>query len=501
MLFDLIENYDKKKIEYLKNIWGKVIDKLLLEDDRKKILSFLNKSWIIEIDEKTKKVYIWLSNEFFVSQVKKIFQKQLNKIIKNIYNPNFSVSFIVYDKFQSWRHPLQLNLEKILKQKDKEEKKEKTTYKGEEKKSFSNKILSNFSVNKFDHGERFDTFVVGRNNQLAYSAAKSVSENLWKVHNPLFIYGWVGLWKTHLLNAIWNQVKKDFPWKTILYMQTTKIIDDIIESIRKNKVTSFAKKFKDIDVIMFDDIQFLADKDRTQEIFHNIFNDFYGQKKQIILTSDRPPKELISLEPRLRSRFSWGFVVDIKQPDLETKIAILQKKLIEKWEDNIPNEYLDIVAKSISNNVRELEWALNMLITKRKMFWELLEQDVYETLETLWYKKSKVNEVSVSSASRQNTKSKKNFDEIVEYIANYYDIAIWDIRWKSRKKEVSLARQMLMTIWKKYFNWTLEKIWDYFWWKNHASVLYSIKTFERLLKNDSKIYNDYMIILEWTMLS
>jgi len=494
MLFDVVENYDEKKIEYLKNIWEKIVDKLLLEEDKKKVLSFLNKAWIIEIDEKSQKIYVWLSNEFFVAQVKKIFQKTLNKIVKQVYNPNFSVAFIVYDKFQSWRHPLQLNLTKFLGDKKKEEKKEQKIGKK------SNNILKWFSVNDIDYNYRFDTFVVGRSNQLAYSAAHSVAENLWKVHNPLFIYGWVGLGKTHLLQAIWNYVKQNYPDKTILYMQTTNLIDDIVEAIRKNKVTSLVKQFKDVDVIMFDDIQFLADKERTQEIFHNIFNDFYNDKKQIVLTSDRPPKELVTLEARLRSRFSWWFVVDIKQPDLETKIAILQKKLIEKWEENIDNKFLEIIAKTISNNVRELEWALNLLITRRKMFWELKEVDVYESLETLWYKKSKTNEISVETAYRQNTKSTKNFSDVVQYVASYYDIAVNDIIWKSRKKEISIARQMLMMIGKKYFNWTLEKIGDYFGWKNHASVLYSINTFERLIKNDKKIYNDYMVILEETML-
>jgi len=493
MLFDVIENYDEKKIEFLKNLWEKMIEKLLLEEDKKKVLSFLNKAWVIWIDEKSQKVYIWLSNEFFVTQVKKIFQKPLNKIVKQIYNPSFSVAFTVFDKFQSWRHPLQVNLSKFVKNVEKQEKKQVNNWKKTD-------ILQHFSINKFDHSYRFDTFVVWRNNQLAYSASHAVAENPWKVHNPLFIYGWVGLGKTHLLQAIWNYIKEHFPDKVILYMQTTNLIDDIVESIRKNKVTSFVKLFKDIDVIMFDDIQFLADKERTQEIFHNIFNEFYEAKKQIVLTSDRPPKELVTLEARLRSRFAWWFVVDIKQPDLETRIAILQKKLIEKWEDMMDMKYLEVIAKAITNNVRELEWALNVLISRRKMFWELTEADVYDTLETLWYKKSKINEITPEVAFRHNTKSVKNFNEVVEYVANYYDLPVSEIKWKSRKKEISVARQMLMQIAKKYFNWTLEKIWDYFWGKNHASVLYSINTFERLLKNDKKIYNDYMIILEETML-
>ncbi len=494
MLFDIVENYDEKKIEYLKNLWEKIIWKLLLEEDKKKVLSFLNKSWIIWIDEKNLKVYVWLSNEFFVTQVKKIFQKPINKIIKQIYNQNFSVSFSAYDKFQTWKHPLQINLTKFIKTVEKKEDK-----KNNKSKKSAN-ILNNFSINNFDYNYRFDSFVEWRNNQLAYSAARAVANTPWKIHNPLFIYWWVGLWKTHLLQAIWNYITKKFPNKVVLYMQTSNLIDDIVEAIRKNKVTSFVKLFKDIDIIMFDDIQFLADKERTQEIFHNIFNDFYTKRKQIVLTSDRPPKELIALEPRLRSRFSYWLVTDIRQPDFETRLAILQKKLIEKWENIISSDLLSIIAKSITSNIRELEWALNLLITKKQMFWTIWENDVYETLETLWYKKSKSNEIITESASRQNKKSMKTFNEVVKYVANYYDIPISEIKWKSRKKEISIARQLLMQIWKKYFNWTLEKIWDYFGWKNHASVLYSINTFERLLKNDKKIYNDYMIILEETML-
>lgn len=495
MFENIIENYDEKKLEYLKNIWQKIILKLVLEEDEKKILSFLNKSWVVQIDDKSQKVFIWLSNEFFVAQVKKIFQKSLNRVIKEVYNPSFSVAFTIFDKFQSWRHPLQLNLQKFLWTKKTKNQKDIYTF----NKSFTN-VLEKFSKNNLDYWYRFDTFVVWRSSQLAYSAAMAVSENLWKVHNPLFIYGWVWLWKTHLLQAIWNYTLKNHPDKVVLYMQTTNLIDDIVEAIRKNKVNSFVRQFKEVDMIIFDDIQFLQDKERTQEIFHNIFNDFYSAKKQIVLTSDRPPKELVTLQARLRSRFARGFVVDIKQPDLETKLAILQKKLIEKWEENISIDFLEIIWKAINNNVRELEWALNLLITRRKMFGELQEQDVYDTLETLWYKKSKSNTISTQTASRQNSKSKKNFSEIVEYVANYYDIPVNDIKWRSRKKEISMARQMLMTIWKKYFDRTLEKIWTYFWWKNHASVLYSINTFERHLKNDKKIYNDYMIITEETML-
>ena len=250
------------------------------------------------------------------------------------------------------------------------------------------------------------------------------------------------------------------------------------------------RKFDNVDVLLIDDIQFLAWKDKTQEIFHNIFNDFHLKKKQIIFSSDRPPKELTQIEPRLKTRFALGLVADIQAPDYETRIAILQSKL-EIKQEFIDSDLLWIIAQNITSNVRELEWALNILLTRKKLSWnEISEEDVYACLQTLWYSS---NQPKISATNRNST---KNFDTIVEMVANYYWISVAELKSDSRKKEITTARQILMLIAKKHFRRTLEKIWMYFGWKNHATAIYAISNIEKKLKTDEDIQQDYQIFTE-----
>lgn len=491
MLFDLIDNYDKDKKQFLIDLWEKIVKNLARENDMKKILSFLNKCWILGIDEKDKVVYIWVPNEFVATQVKKFFKKNLDSTIQEIYNPHFKIKITIYEKFQSWRHSLQINMQKLLwiEWNDKEKILDKPT----------KKQLSDYLWILFDPKYKFENFIVWSSNQLWYSASKQVSEKPWLVYNPLFVYGNVWLWKTHLLQAIWNYIINNHKEKVVVYLPTTKLIDEIVDAIRTNKLTNLMKKLEEVDVLILDDIQFLAEKEKTQEIFHNIFNDFHMRKKQIIISSDRPPKELNLLEARLRSRFALWLVIDIKKPDFETRSAILKSKLREKWE-SIDSDYISIIAKHVTNNIRELEWALNIIMTKKNLLGkEIGEIDIIESLETLWYNIKNWNWVNINKieeAGNKNIRSKDTFSNILEFVSNYYNVSIYDLKWDSRKKEVSLARQMLMYIAKKYFEWTLERIWDYFWWKNHATVIYAINNFEKLMKHNKKIQNDFSIIVE-----
>ena len=291
------------------------------------------------------------------------------------------------------------------------------------------------------------------------------------------------------MQAIWNEIISNNPDKVIIYLPATKLIDEIILAIQKKNLSSLMRKFDDVDALLIDDIQFLADKDKTQEIFHNIFNDFQSKKKQIIISSDRPPKELIHIEPRLKTRFAYGLVADISAPDYETRIAILQSKL-EIKQETIEPELLAIIAQYITSNVRELEWALNILLTRKNLSWnEISEDDVIACLKTLWY--STQHHMSTFDTINQNWKSQKNFDTLVEMVANYYSISVSEIKSDSRKKEITTARQILMLIAKKHFWRTLEKIWMYFWWKNHATAIYAITNIEKKLKTDNDIQQDY----------
>lgn len=245
-------------------------------------------------------------------------------------------------------------------------------------------------------------------------------------------------------------------------MPTTQLIDEIILAIRKNKLTSLLSKFKAIDVLLLDDIQFLGDKDKTQEIFLNIFNEMQNAGKQIVLTSDKAPRELNNIEARLKSRFGLGLVCDISEPDYETRLAILQSKLAHKGE-YIDPELLAIIAKNISSNIRELEGALNILLTKRQLSGQELTVDhMHDCLRTLGYKIEGEKSVSMEEMTQMNTRSIMNFSSIVEHVAAYYNLSIADLKSDKRSKDISLARQMLMVIAKSKFQRTLEKIGDYF---------------------------------------
>ncbi len=493
MLIDVVQEYDQEKISFLVSLWEKIVTNISHHDDSKKIVSFLAKCWCLSIDDKEQVIYIWLPNEFVLLQVKKFFGKSMQAAIQQIYNTHFKPKLIVFPPFQSGKHPLQANLTKLLDIPTKDlEQTQKITQEFDTK---TKKTLSDFFGIMFERKYSFNSFVVGDSNNLAFSAAKAVAEKPGEIHNPLFLYGNVGLWKTHLMQSIGNTIMENQKEKVITYMPASKLIDEIVSGIRRKKLNELLHKFDGVDVLMIDDIQFLADKEKTQEIFHNIFNDFVSKKKQVVMTSDRPPKELNNIEARLKSRFGNGLVCDIKNPDYETRFAILKEKI--KLNDNpLEDDYLEIIAQSIKDNVRELEGALNLFATQQKLLGKHLEQkDIYAGLKTLGYKTA--SDISQTlQVSNLNKRNEKNLGSVIEMVGDYYSIATSDIKGDSRKKEHSLARQMLMYIAKKHFSRTLEKIGDYFWWKNHATVIYAIKNFEKIMKSDAQIAKDYAMIAE-----
>ena len=487
MLIDIVDQYDSEKKQYLKELRTKVILQLSTQQDHKKIVAFLSKAWIINIEDNEKKIYIWFSNEFVMTQAKKIFNKSLKEAIQTVYNPRYTVEYVIYPPFSNGSDLL-IDLWELLNIKASTKKKSEPI-----EKSLKDDLYDYFGI-LFDPSFRFDNFVAWANNQFAFSAAKAVADNPWNAYNPLFIYWNVGLGKTHLMQAIWNEIIQNNPDKVIIYLPATKLVDEIVWALQHNKMSTLMRKFDDVDALLVDDIQFLADKDKTQEVFHNIFNDFQTKKKQIIISSDRPPKELLHIEPRLKTRFALGLVADIHAPDYETRIAILKSKL-EIKQETIDSDLLAIIAQHITSNVRELEWALNILLTRKKLSWnEITEDDVYACLQTLGY--STQHHMSTFDAVNQNWKSQKNFDTIVEMVANYYSISVAELKSDSRKKEITTARQILMLIAKKHFKRTLEKIWMYFGWKNHATAIYAISNIEKKLKSDPDIQQDYQIFTE-----
>ncbi len=517
MLLEAIAQYDTTKKEYLVSVRKQILTILAKTHDTRKMLSFLNKCCIIGIEDHHHLIYIGIPNDFVALQVKKFFHDSIQQAIHEIFSESYAYATFIYDDTQPRTTDLVVDLKKFLDlreltPKEKDDKEQRATKAHPQlDNAIKTSLTDHFGI-LFEKQFTFDKLIVWAHNQLAYSAAHAVAEQPGSAYNPLFIYGNVWLGKTHLMQAIGNHCIINHSESSVVYLPTTKFIDQVVQAIKQNKLSQLMEKFADVSVIMLDDIQFLANKDKTQEIFHNMFNEFLSHNKQIVLTSDRPPKELTLLEPRLQSRFSLWLVVDIKAPDVETKIAILESKLKAKGEHLAP-ELLDYIATTITSNVRELEGAINLLMMKKKLYGrEITRDDIDETLSTLWYELSWVTSPT-SQDSTQNTtphsqshndyhstpKSSKtqqsmpsratSFDRLVEHVAQYYDIPLEDLKWDKRTKEISFARQCCMWIAKTHFQRTLERIGTYFAGKNHASVIYSISTFDKIYTSQKKEYD------------
>ncbi len=488
MLLDMVDQYDEEKKALFRDMREKIIRHLAVHEDQKKILSFLCKVGIVNVDDHEKIVYIWVPNEFVLTQAKKFFAKTIKDAVNESYNPQYTIKFVVYAKFTNGSDLL-VDLKKILNVK------EIKANEAVQVKNWLKSELTNYFGILFDPKFTFDTFIVGSHNNIAFSAAKAAAEHPGEAYNPLFMYGNVGLGKTHLMQAIGNEIISKSPEKVVVYLPTSKLVDEIVTGVRGNKLSSLLKKFDEVDVLLIDDIQFIADKDKTQEIFHNIFNDFQMKKKQIILSSDRPPKELMHIEPRLKSRFALGLVADIQAPDFETRIAILQSKLQVIGEE-MDFSFLELIAKHVKDNVRELEWALNILITRKKVLHaDLTNDDVYACLKTLGY--AVQDDITHKEmAVKSNSKSLQNFSHLVEMVAQYYNLSVNELKSEARRKEVTNARQILMLIAKRNFGRTLEKIGDYFWGKGHAAVIYAINNIEKKCKTDQDISHDYNVFID-----
>jgi len=490
MLFDIINTYDSKTISHLKSLWDAILVDLAKHEDSKKIVSFLGKCCVLGVDDTKQQIHIGIPNDFVAQQVQKFFKKPINKAIKETFDSHYHANFVVYTELQSGTHQLQSDLKKVVPTQQTKETPETLL----SQPSVTKQLTNHFWI-LFDPQYTFDRFVVWAHNELAYSAAEAIAQKPGEVYNPFFIYWNVGLWKTHLMQAIWNYIIENNKEKVVLYLPTSTFIDRVIDAVRKGNLWQLQTRLKEVDVLMLDDIQFLAWKERTQEIFHNIFNEFYSAKKQIILSSDRSPKELTLLESRLQSRFALGLVADIKNPDTETRMAILQAKLKEK-DIQLEPEHIELIAQTVNSNVRELEWALNIIVTRVTLLKkEITNKDIVDALSTLWYTwvqlQGATHAWSHTHPNATKGSTANRYDAAVTYIANYFWLLVSDITWPKRNKEISRARQLLMYIAKQHFQRSLQKIWNYFGWKNHASVIYSIGTCEELLKNDVVIKTAY----------
>ncbi len=317
----------------------------------------------------------------------------------------------------------------------------------------------------------FDNFVEGDCNRLARSAGYAVAESPGKTSfNPLYIYSNVGLGKTHLGHAIGLQVKHNYPNQTVLYVTTEQFIQQYIESVRNNNQNDFVHFYQMIDVLIVDDIQFLSGKEKTQDVFFHIFNHLHQKSKQIIITSDKPPVEMKGMEPRLLSRFKWGLAADLQMPDLETRIAILQKRVYNDGIE-IPYEVLEYLAYSITNNVRELEGALISIMAQSSLNKKAITLDLARNMIDKFVK-STTREISI--------------DYIQKVVCDYFNLPVDIINSKTRKREIVQARQLAMYFSKKHTKSSLATIGLHCGNKDHATVLHACRTINNLVETDKQ---------------
>lgn len=326
----------------------------------------------------------------------------------------------------------------------------------------------------------FDNFIVGPFNELAFAAAMAVVEEPGKNYNPLFIYGGVGLGKTHLVQAIGNKIKEDSPEKKVKYLPAEKLISIIVNSIKKNSIEELKKTLRELDVLIVDDIQFIAGKDKTQEEFFHTFNSLYQKNKQIILSSDRHPNAIPAITERLKSRFKGGMIADISSPDFETRMAILKQKGEEKGVD-LPKEIIEFIANNIQRNIRELESALNRLIIFKKA------NNKNPTLEDT---KKLLKTIIVSPSKVTNPK------KIIQAVTEFYDIPNGTMFFTSRKKEFSKPRQVAMFLLKKELKLSYSEIGRKFEGKDHTTVIHACQLIEKTAEEDEKMHQEIELILQ-----
>ncbi len=317
----------------------------------------------------------------------------------------------------------------------------------------------------------FDTFVVGSSNQFAQAACQAVAELPSRAYNPLFIYGGVGLGKTHLLHAVGHQSTRLFPGMSVAYLSSERFTNELINAIRYDRTAEFRARYRTIDLLLIDDIQFISGKERTQEEFFHTFNDLYESRKQIIVSSDSSPKDIPEIEERLRSRFEWGLIADIQPPDFETRVAILKKKAaLERV--RLPDDVAYLIASRIKSNIRELEGSLTRMIafcalTGREMSVDLAQ----EVLGELWGEEEKVITI----------------DQIQRKVCDFFGIKLSDLKAQNRTKAIAFPRQIAMYLSRQLTHASLSEVGRAFGGKDHTTVLHAVDKVQTLLQEDPKL--------------
>lgn len=332
-----------------------------------------------------------------------------------------------------------------------------------------------FGADHLKNRYTFSTFVVGTSNRLAHAAALSVAERPGTTYNPLFIYGGVGLGKTHLLHAIGHRCHK--MGHHVCYVSSETFTNDLIQSIRSQKMAQFREKYRTVDVLLIDDIQFIAGKESTQEELFHTFNDLHSRGKQVVLSSDRPPKAMVTLEERLQSRFEWGLMADIQLPDIETRMAILRAKA-ETTNIDIPDSVLDTIAHHVRKNIRELEGALNKVIAYAELTGGTID--------------NQLTSMALSDLIRKP--EKVTIDRVIDTVASYYQVTVEGLRSTSRSRTVAFPRQMAMYLARTETGMSYPQIGSKLGNRDHTTILYGYEKISGLIESDTDVRRDVLEI-------
>lgn len=441
-------------LEKIDELWQKILDEM-----KSKISKPSYETWLSQTTVKglvDRQLTVLVPNEFIKNWLDQRYREVIDTLLYEISGFELSVKFEIEDEQAE-----------ILSNQNKEE-----------------KIIKDDQ----DYGQMlnpkytFDTFVVGAANRFAHAAALAVAEAPAKSYNPLFIYGGVGLGKTHLMHAIGHYVKEYHPHLKVIYLSSEKFTNEFINAIMDNKAESFRNKYRNVDVLLVDDIQFLAGKESTQEEFFHTFNTLHEENKQIIISSDRPPKEIPTLEDRLRSRFEWGLITDISPPDLETRTAILSKKAKAEGLQDIPHEVLLYIANQIDTNIRELEGALIRVIA----YSSLINQDI----------DTKLAAEALKDIIPSNRPRKITIRLIQDFVAEKYNVTVDEFLSKKRTKTIAFPRQIAMYLCRELTDMSLPKIGQEFGGRDHTTVIHAHKKITDMVEEDSQFKTEIDSLIE-----
>lgn len=465
----------------LKELWGRVLTPLQSLLKKSEFLTWFGESVLLSYQGEV--LTIGVPSDFYLQNMTKylpIVQEAAQSTLANEY-PVQEVRLCVDATIHKGDKRL-VSLQKLTKSIDRLEKRELS---GEVT------LVEGLTSKLLNPKYSLENFIVGPSSQLAFAACQAVAQRPGTAYNPLFIYGDVGLGKTHLLQAVGNAIHKKDKKKAVVYSTSEKFLNEVVEAVQKRQTDKLRSKYRQIDVLIIDDIQFLANKDQTQIEFFHTFNVLYEARKQIILSSDRPPKELVLLEPRLRSRFESGMIVDVQFPDFETRLAILREKCQERGV-MMSHDVLEFIAHNCLHSVRELEGILNQALAQYELVHKI---PTIRSIGPILQKLNK-NTPLTGYVAQEHTTHAQTEAEVIAHIARYYKVSSEDICGDSRKKEIALPRQIAMYFCKVELGKTYERIGEMFGGRLHTTVMHAVQKIQTLIKKEGSLARDIALLSE-----